>query len=142
MTSNTDNIITRITSASSADEIERIIEQAYPGWLILSLENYCKDYPHFKTNWMEICRKLNTEPKRIVLVKDISFENPNLEQNQICDYLTKNGYVVRRAGEFIACSKCESAIPCIEVWSLLKEKNFRVPSVYSMSCSGCRVSVD
>lgn len=130
-------ILSQLTTVQTVEDAERIIERYYPNWLLLSLEGYSKDYPHLQKNWETLCAKLNTKPRKIVLVNEIIFgETPNT-LNKICEFMTKNGYVVRRSNEFIACSECEKAIPCIEIWSLLKEKGFPVPRTWSNKCSSC-----
>lgn len=124
-------------SAGSAENVERVIETYFPNWLVLSLTGYSKDYPHLHRNWETLCEKMNTTPQKIILVNDIVFGESPTTLNKICEYMTLHGYVVRRAGEFIACSVCEQAIPCIEIWSLLKEKGFPVPRTWSNKCTGC-----
>jgi len=132
-----DEILNNLTEAKSVADAERIIEKYYPNWLLLSLEKYSDDYPHLQTNWEIICQKLNTVPKKIVLVNEIVFGKTPTTLNKICDFLTKNGYVVRRSNEFIACSVCEKAIPCIEIWTLFKEKGFQVPRLWQNKCQSC-----
>lgn len=131
------NIQETLKEAKTPEEVEKIIEQSYPGWLILSLNGYSKDYPHLENNWKTICSKLNVQPQKIVLVRDIIFDKENSQLNNICEFITKHGYVVRRYTEFLACSVCEKAIPCKEIWHLLKEKNFPVPNNWSDKCSSC-----
>lgn len=117
--------------------IEQTIEIYFPGWFILSLEKYSSDYPHLQKNWEYLCGEMKTTPKKIVLVNEIVLGQEPTTINKICEFMTKNGYVVRRSGEFIACSVCEKAIPCIEIWGILKEKGFPVPKTWGNTCSTC-----
>jgi hypothetical protein len=121
----------------SPEDFEKFIENKFPNWLVCSLDNYCNDYPHFQKNWETICNKLNTSPKHIVLVNKINFENKDDPLLEICEFMTKNGYVVRRYEEFIPCKQCYKAIPCKEIWQLLKHKNIIVPSLWDNKCSTC-----
>jgi hypothetical protein len=127
----------KLKEAKTPEQMEKVIETYYPNWLVLSLEGYSNDYPHFQKNWETLCQKINTTPKKIVLVNNIEFKNDPTELNKICEFMTMHGYVVRRTNEFIACSVCEKAIPCIEIWTLLKEKRFPVPRTWSNKCSTC-----
>lgn len=135
-------ILSQIESAQTAADAERIIERHYPNWLVISVDKYSEDYPHLQRNWETLCQQFKTKPKKIVLVNEIVFEETPTTLNKICDFMTKNGYVVRRSNEFIACSVCEKAIPCIEIWNILKEKNFPVPRNWSDKCQSCSQSSD
>ena len=130
-------IIDKLTEAKTVEEVEKVIETYYPNWLVLSLDEYSTDYPHFQKNWVTLCDKMKTTPKKIILVSDIEFGDTPTVLNKICEFMTLHGYVVRRTSEFIACSVCEKAIPCIEIWSLLKEKGFPVPGTWENKCSNC-----
>jgi hypothetical protein len=139
-----DIILNKLKSATNATEAEEIINEVFPGWLICHLYGYCDDYPHFTTNWEKICDKIGTTPKFIVLVNDIEFtESPTLK-NKICEFLTMYGYCVRRREEFLPCGSCEKAIPCREIWNLLKQHNTNTPNsgivlpeVWSNKCVNC-----
>lgn len=131
------DIISKLSNAQNVAEAEKIIEQYYPNWLVLSLDGYSKDYPHLQKNWEILSQKLNTQPRKIILVNEIAFEETPSTLNKICDFMTLNGYAVRRSTEFIACQKCEKAIPCIEIWTHLKQKNFPVPEKWNNHCTEC-----
>lgn len=122
---------------TSREQFESFINTNFPNWLLYSLNDYSEDYPHFKQNWITICKSLNVQPKNIILVNKIQFEDKNDPLIQICEFMTKKGYVVRRVDEFIPCSSCEKAIPCEEIYELLKERNFKVPSSWQNKCSSC-----
>jgi len=130
-------ILDQLTSAQTIADAERVIERYYPNWLLLSLERYSEDYPHLQNNWLRLCQDMQTEPKKIVLVNEILFGDTPTTLNKICEFMTKKGYVVRRSNEFVACSVCERAIPCLEIWTFLKEKGFPVPSAWSNKCTSC-----
>jgi hypothetical protein len=130
-------ILSKLTSAKTVEEVETVIETYYPNWLVLSLNGYSNDYPHLQRNWEVLCQKMNTTPQKIILVDDIVFGEIPTTLNKICEFMTLHGYVVRRASEFIACSVCEKAIPCIEIWRLLVERRFPVPPRWSNICIQC-----
>lgn len=119
------------------EKIQEFISSILPNWLVYSTDNYSDDYPHLRSNWNQICKMTKTSPKKIVLVQDIVFDENHEVVKEMCEFMTKRGYVVRRAGEFIVCRTCMKAIPCIEVWHLLKEKGLNVPSEWSDKCRRC-----
>ena len=134
---NKNEILQQLHTLSNAKDTVKFIETHFPGWLILSLNNYSKDYPHFQANWEKICQMANTTPQKIVLVSDIKFDEEHVATSVMAEFMTRNGYCVRRAAEFVACAECESAIPCQDLWVLLRNKGMPVPSNWSNHCSGC-----
>jgi hypothetical protein len=134
---NVSEIINHVNDLKSPEEIQLYIQEKLPGWLIYSLMSYSKDYPHLQENWLKICEMSNTRPQKIVLVKDIIFDDNHTLLRHFCELMTRKGYVVRRIDEFIPCKKCMSAIPTFEVYDLLKSKNIKCPESWSDHCSGC-----
>jgi hypothetical protein len=130
-------ILQDIISSENVQQAENIIRTHYPDWLICSMEEYCDDYPHLTQNWDKLCSLLKVEKRKIVIVKEINFnESPDI-YNKLCEFMTKNGYVVRREGEFIGCEICGKAIPSMPVWSVIKQAGLPVPEKWSEKCSRC-----
>lgn len=118
-------------------EIENLIKLYYPGWLISSASCYSSDYKFLQTNWEHVCSLTNRSPQKIVFVKDFFFKNSSYSVlNELCDFLTKSGYCLRRYTEFVLCYLCSRAIPCKELWELIKNKD-GVPSTWSAHCMDC-----
>lgn len=134
---NFQEIIDDLKKCNTPEEIQGYIERTCPGWLEFSLEKYSDDYPHLTANWNFICSRLGVSPQKIVLVSEIIFDENHKTIRAYAEYVTRKGYVVRRSGEFIACERCNAAIPCEKIWELLKEKNFSVPKVWKNTCSSC-----
>ena len=132
-----DIILNKLKTVNSPRDAERIINETFPNWLVCDFEGYSQDYPHLQSNWNIICQRLNTSPKRIVLVDDITFDETPSLKNKLCEFMTSYGYCVRRKDEFVPCRVCEKAIPCIEIYTLLKEKNFNVPDTWDNKCKDC-----
>ncbi len=130
-------ILQEIEGKQNPDDVEALINYFYPNWLILSLDKYSNDYPHLQRNWEIMCQTMRVVPRKIILVDDIKFDNDHKIINQVAEYMTKNGYVVRRLGEFIVCPTCNGAIPTRSIWSLLKEKKFPVPDIWGNKCQRC-----
>ena len=119
-------------------EVQNFIENYFPGWLIISLNSYSKDYPHLQENWEKICKLSKCDPKKIVLVSDINFDENHIATSVISEFMTRNGYCVRRSVEFISCGNCEGAIPCENLWYLMKNNGVKtIPKTWSNTCRRC-----
>lgn len=123
--------------AEYKEEIQKLIEKFYPGWLEHSTNSYSNDYLFLQNNWKKICELNKTTPKKLIFVSSIEFKPEFSILNKLCDFLTRNGYCIRRSNEFVLCEKCNKAIPSIELWELIKNKP-GIPSVWSESCSTCQ----
>jgi hypothetical protein len=134
---NKDEILRNLSTLKTADETEKFINDNFPGWLILSLPGYSSDYHHLQKNWEKICQMAKTVPQKIILVSDIKFDDTHIATSVISEFMTRNGYCVRRAAEFIACPKCEGAIPSRELWIMLKDRGMPVPKIWANCCSNC-----
>lgn len=134
---NDGKVIELINNSKDVNDAQNIIMEYYPGWLVDSFSCYSSDYPHLQENWEKICGMLGSTPVKIVIVSEIKFDSDHKTINSICNFMTKNGYCVRREGEFIPCDICHKAIPCEEIWNLLKSKKFPVPEVWSTKCTKC-----
>ena len=134
---NAPELITKLHSLTEEKEIQQFISDNLSGWFIHLLEGYSNDYRYLQDNWKIICDKINTTPKKIVLVDDIKFDKDHTFLQTCCEVMTKRGYVVRRASEFIVCPTCFKAIPCKDIHHLMKEKKLPVPTDWSNKCSSC-----
>lgn len=134
---NKDEIIKKINEISDKEKVQSYIEKIFPNWLMFSCAKYCDDYPHLSSNWHTVCKLSKTTPKKIVLVQDIKFDKKHEVVKTFCEIMTQKGYAVRRAGEFVVCRHCRSAIPSKDVWYLLKDRKMPVPSVWSDTCNTC-----
>ncbi len=134
---NKKEIIKKLHDLKEDAEFREYIDKILPNWLVYACDKYSKDYPHLQANWERICQMIKVKPQKIILTQDIIFDDDHEVVKEICEIMTKNGYVVRRSGEFIVCHVCMSAIPCKEVWHLLKEKKLPVPNTWSQKCRDC-----
>ena len=131
-------IFSEIRPGQTTQEVQRIIEKYFPGWLVYSFEDYSKDYPHLKKNWKTICDMTQSTPKRIVLVADINFDAEHTHTARLCEFMTRSGYCVRRVGELIPCTSCYKAIPAEHLWRAFIDKgDLPVPGVWKDKCSDC-----
>lgn len=121
------------------DELQmwNFVEETFPGWIHKVIYKYSKDYPHLTNNWNKICELLQTKPQRIILVSWISGDPDHQLTRDFAEILTKKGYIVRRADEFIQCKLCNSAIPDKELWTKMKEHKLPCPDKWSYICTNC-----
>lgn len=147
-------VLNELDACTTDEEVYLLIKKTFPDWLVSYTNAYCPDYKHLPRNWEAICKQNNTTPKTIVFVKDVSFAkggsgggmaarrstshlNEEFVKQTFCEMMTKKGYVVRRESEFQPCTVCTKAIPCIQVWHLMKEKQMPVPKEWADKCSSC-----
>ena len=135
--SSVDEVIENLKKCQTENEAKTYIEMILPGWLVNSFREYCEDYGWLTRNWNFLCEQRNTTPKLIVLVTDIDFSmnDRDILIRRVCDYLTLNGYIVRRQNEFVACTVCGKAIPDSEIYAAMRDKGAPVPAEWSDRCS-------
>jgi hypothetical protein len=126
-----------ILNELSENDTLNTIEKYYPYWIVHTTEKYSQDYSNLDLNWKNLCKLLHTEPKKIILVNFISFDSEYSILNRVCDFLTKNGYCVRRFDEFITCTKCNGTIPCKNVFNTMKNNNVKTPLLWKEKCINC-----
>jgi hypothetical protein len=99
------------------------INKDLPKWIINVAKNYDEKYSHFSSNWNLICKKLNTTPKYIIIVKQIPHikdENANMKIIDYCSKLTELGYIIRRKTELML-SKSGKVIPTKQMYEYMKK---------------------
>ena len=131
-------ILSRLSSTGDTEDIRAIINSVYPTWLVSVMREYSQDYPHLNGNWTVICGKNGSQKRGIVLVDEIVKDEEHLLINIFCERMTREGYMVRRRGEFVSCEVCNSAIPSLEVYSKMKMNFIKVPTVWSRTCTTCK----
>lgn len=130
-------LLKNIQECKTISDVETLVEAYYPAWIVAILNDYSSDYSHLHANWTKLCNYSNVSPQKIILVKDIDFTEQTSEKARLCEALTRKGYCIRRAEEFVACQTCYRAIPCPELWANLKERGLPVPDEWSRQCSKC-----
>jgi hypothetical protein len=135
--SQNDEILSRLQEAKTASIVQQLIVEYFPGWLVSSSQKYSPDYKFLQDNWNLICTRLSVNPQKIILVDDIKFDDNHSNLTILCEFLTKNGYCIRRKDEFVICNKCKLVIPCLALWLNLKNRSINVPKQWSDKCSNC-----
>ncbi len=139
---NRDEIIEKLNEMIGEDDYKGVYEEInkiYPTWIINIIDNYSEDYKYMDSNWEIICKNLNVSKKKIILV-DFIIHNSNDYKiiENICEKMTKKGFVIRRVEEFVQCVKCERIIPCKFLWEIMKiQHKLPVPENWSNKCTNC-----
>ena len=70
-------------------------------------------------------------------MKECKYDQEHTLLRVFCDILTRTGFCVRKQDDLISCRVCNTAIPCKELYELLRIKNVRIPEKWSDTCSSC-----
>jgi hypothetical protein len=136
---NFNEYIERIKKSPTSKEVLDVILEVFPTWIDLVLDGYSVDYSFLGRNWVAVCDKLKVEPKKIVLVKHLEFDEQHLLINTFAELMTYLGFCVRRTSEFAPCHVCGLAVPTIALFSKLREmRPVDVPLEWNSTCSACR----
>ena len=143
--------INKLHNESNEMEKLNIINQNIPRWIVEVIDHYSPDYSYLENNWYKLTEIAKTTPKKIVIVDRIPMDKnePNyLEIIILCDYMTKNGYVVRRKGELIKCPVCNKALLSEKVYDSVYNMNTenitealfiksQIPDYWDKKCQNC-----
>ena len=126
---NVQDIIEDLKNAPTAKELLQILEDTCPNWISGVYDSYCDNFPQLQKNWLFICDKCGVSPKKIILVKDINFDEEHILIRTFCEIMTNLGFCVRRDCEFVPCNRlCGRVIPSQMMSQYLKrditESNF------------------
>jgi len=136
---NLDEIITKIKSLNSLQEICELVYQIYPEWILYFLKCYSQDYPHLQNNWESLASKNKVRPSQIMIVDYFTYDESHKLLNIIAEIYTLSGFMVRSKEDIIPCEKCDRAIPTLERFTQIKESGNIKLSVkeWSPKCSTC-----
>jgi hypothetical protein len=138
---NLNEIMEEIKQAPTLKELHEIMMKIWPQWIVGFLDEYSDDYPSLTQNWLELCGKLKTTPKQIVVVQYICFDKPDYNLNRLFgETLTRCGFCVRQQNEIVPCPGCKKALPTDHLYELLKDKGSQVPEEWTMKCAGCDIT--
>jgi hypothetical protein len=136
--SNMEEILEELRNAATLGEVNNLINRVFPNWQVCMLSGFCEGYPHLNANWEILCKKMDVAPTRVLIVRDLSFDDDHLLLRNFVECLTRAGFVVKRMVDYVPCRKCEKiAIPTPPVHNVMKEKGVPVPDVNVPICKGC-----
>jgi hypothetical protein len=133
---NLDELLTELHSLPTLKEVREFIDRVYPTWLISMISEYSNDYAYMDNNWKKLCADINVNPKEIIIVDSYTLDSDHTLIKQLCELLTRSGFVVRTKNALMPCSDCGKAIATESLYNILKENKMPVPDTWSSKCSG------
>ena len=135
---NIKEILEQVKNTEKHNDIVKLIDNIFPGWILGWCEKYSSDYSHFQNNWRFVCKKMALSPLKVVIVDKIVFDNAEYSLIRVfCELLTLCGHSVRRKEEFIGCKVCGDAIPTELIYKQLIERQINVPGFWNIKCVNC-----
>lgn len=134
---NVNDIKEEIKNAPTLGDLKNILDKVFPSWIQGFINDYSEDYPELRKHWENICFENQTQPKQIILVDFISFDESYSLIRIFAEILTLSGFCIRSKNELFSCKKCGKALPQSHVYNLIKESGQTVPEVWRTICSNC-----
>jgi len=135
--SNVDEIIERIKKCPTMKDVNDILYEIYPRWILIYLDKYSEDYPHLQSNWEKITEQQKIKKCQLVIVQKIINDDKYTLINTFAEIYTRAGFIIRTKDEIIPCEKCFSAIPNIEMYETMKKSGLPVPERWLRVCEKC-----
>jgi len=135
---NTQKLMKTLKYISNMQDLILFVNNIFPNWIYQILDGYSQDYPHLQKNWLSIATLSRTNPKKIIIVEQITYDSEHKILCSVVESLTLSGYVVRTKEDLIACTCCYKAIPTEKIFRILKNNNLLHPNTWSDKCSTCQ----
>ena len=135
---NFDTVFEKIKNSKTLKEINDLIIEIYPDWILHFLDSYSLDYPHLQKNWEIATEKNNIKTAKIIIVEFLIKDEDHKLVNIFSEILTATGFIIRSKDELLYCETCNRAIPCENTFNSIKENNIKINiDTWSNKCSGC-----
>ena len=132
-----------ILKCRNGKDLVKFISNMYPTWIFDIADKYDDDLKPLVDNWKNVCKRVKTTRKKILLVEKVVFEN----DTDIASYktltstlnrLTAFGYCIRSKKDFTTCltEGCNTVLLCKEMRNnLYKQKKCR--KLFTNLCLDC-----
>lgn len=150
---NNEEIITKLHDSQDYQTLLSWINLNLPNWIQEQLDDYAEEYTFLALNWAYLCVQWKTEPKQILIVEFLpnvcldpdykEFEKYRILQ-VVIDGLSKNGFIIRKKSEIVACKGCQKALLSKEIYDFFKSKpnsHKKLPKVWNEYCLNCQESI-
>lgn len=142
-----EHIISKLVHLETNDLISWI-DAIIPKWKITQTKRYASEYDVLEQNWINLCQKWNAKPHFIIIVDFIPPQNDANNYKIIwtlCNYLTKEGNVIRNQSELTTCLNCNSAILTKTVIERINKARSsvkdpppsKIPTIWNHLCNAC-----
>jgi hypothetical protein len=145
-----EEIINKLHNAPDCYFIFNWINSHLPDWIQQRLDDYAAEYNFLALNWAYLCVQWKTEPQQILVVNFLPSVcmDPDYKEYSdfrilqvVIDYLSKNGFVIRKNTDIIPCKLCKKALLSESVYNHLKSTNNvyskKLPKNWSEHCLQC-----
>lgn len=138
---NIDEIIEKIKNCPTLKDIEILIKEIYPTWILYYLKGYSTDYPHLQNNWENVTTEHNIKKGHILIVDYLNLEEET--ENKLLtiffEIYTMSGFIIRTKDELICCKVCNLAIPSYKIYKKMKDiKELNIIDEWSDVCTSCK----
>jgi hypothetical protein len=135
---NRDEILDKIKDCETLKDINELIKEVYPTWIVNFIDNYSTDYPHLQANWKYVVREMNIKKGQILLIDDYKSDDDHKLIQIFFDIYTSLGFIVRKKDELIPCNICHRAIPNETLFKKMKDAKLNLKiDTWSSTCSTC-----
>ena len=108
---NFDTVFEKIKNSKTLKEINDLIIEIYPDWILHFLDSYSLDYPHLQKNWEIATEKNNIKTAKIIIVEFLIKDEDHKLVNIFSEILTATGFIIRSKDELLYCETCNRDIP-------------------------------
>ena len=124
-----------LIDAKDTPKMLEIVNNQFPKWITHISNGYHRKYHMLNRNWVDICKNLKCERKKILLVSSIPTKEDKdqelaSEMAFTCDYLTQKGFIIRLDIEFLKCKNSDDVYPSKELYNEMRKRKVQVPHVW------------
>ncbi len=127
---NTTITLESIHQLESTEEIIDNINTILPEWILDYANKFAQEYDKLNDNWDELCNKVKTEKRKILIVPYLPLENKTDNDkyiNSVANMLTSKGFLLRRSVEIFKCPRTNNALLTRQMYDYFKKYNNIMP---------------
>lgn len=139
------SMLLAIKRSKSGVDLLRNIDKMYPTWIYDSAPSFDKSLKGFKENWYNVCKRVRTKAKDIVIVDEVVYYEKDGSKGKYSvlltalDKLTRFGYCIRSKNDLTICKQCQNiAIVAEGVHNWMFEHK-KISYSFTGICSECSV---
>ena len=137
---NKEEILEKIRNCATLKDIEELIKEVYPTWILYYISAFSHDYPHLQSNWEYATKQNNIKKGQILIVDYFNQDDENIDLIKIfCEIFTMSGFMVRTKDELTPCKVCNLGIPSLDIYNKMKEvPTLKILDEWSDTCTTCK----
>jgi hypothetical protein len=136
---NVEDVICKLRNSPTLKDVDLVIKEVYPDWMVTVIDKYSSDYKSLTKTWEKTVMKAGVPQAKIIIVDYLPVVNDKKYSLilSLAEIFTQSGFMVRRKGDFMSCTKCLSVLPSKTLHSKMKNSVKIVPDVWSDHCTSC-----